>query len=161
MGHLTGELFGKVAGIKAVHIPYKGAAPAVTDLLSGQVDFYFATPQTVVSLLVAGKLRALAVSSAKRLFALPEVPTIAELGFKGFEAFDWKALMAPAGTPVAIVNQLNAEVDKAMSKPEVIAKLLAEGSMPMSGSPQQVTRYVASEQQRWGALVRENKVKLD
>ena len=161
VGHLTGELFGKVAGIKAVHIPYKGAAPAVTDLLSGQVDFYFATPQTVVSLLVAGKLRALAVSSAKRLFALPEVPTIAELGFKGFEAFDWKALMAPAGTPVAIVNQLNAEVDKAMSKPEVIAKLLAEGSMPMSGSPQQVTRYVASEQQRWGALVRENKVKLD
>ena len=161
VGHLTGELFAKAAGIKSVHVPYKGAGPAVTDLLGGQVDYYFATPQTIVSFVKTGKLRALAVSSGKRLPLLPDTPTVAESGFKGFDANEWKVLMAPAGTPDDVIKRLNAEVDKAMSRPDTIAALLAEGSVPMSGTPQQVAQFLKSEQQRWGAVVRDANVKLD
>jgi tripartite-type tricarboxylate transporter receptor subunit TctC len=161
VGHLTGEIFSKQAGIKVNHIPYKGAAPAATDLLGGQVDFYFATPQTVVPFVKAGKLRALAVSSAKRLPVLPDVTTVAEAGYKGFDTTDWKMLVAPAGTAADIVKRLNAEVDKAMSKPETLAQLLAEGSVPMSGSPQQVAQFLKAEQQRWSSVVRDANVKLD
>jgi tripartite-type tricarboxylate transporter receptor subunit TctC len=161
VGHLTGEIFSKQAGIKVNHIPYKGAAPAATDLLGGQVDFYFATPQTVVPFVKAGKLRAIAVSSAKRLPVLPDVTTVAEAGYKGFDTTDWKMLVAPAGTAADIVKRLNAEVDKAMSKPETLAQLLAEGSVPMSGSPQQVAQFLKAEQQRWSSVVRDANVKLD
>ena len=161
VGHLTGEIFSKQAGIKVTHIPYKGASPAANDLLGGQVDFYFATPAAVVSFVKTGKLRALAVSSAKRLPVLPDVPTIAEGGFKGFDTTDWKLLVAPAGTPADIVKRLNAEVEKAMSKPETAAQLLAEGSMPLSGSPEQAAQYLKAEQQRWGTVVRESNVKVD
>jgi tripartite-type tricarboxylate transporter receptor subunit TctC len=161
VGHLTGEVFIKQAGIKVNHIPYKGAGPAATDLLGGQVDFYFATPQTVVSFVKAGKLRALAVSSPKRLPVLPDVPTVAESGYKGFDTSDWKMLVAPAGTPADIVRRLNTEVEKAMSQPQTIAQLLAEGSVPISGSPQQAAQVLKAEQQRWGAVVREANVKVD
>jgi tripartite-type tricarboxylate transporter receptor subunit TctC len=161
VGHLTGALFAKAAGIKSVHVPYKGAGPAVTDLLGGQVDYYFATPQTVVSFVKSGKLRALAVSSAKRLPALSDTPTIAESGFKGFDANDWKVLMAPAGTPAEVIQRLNTEVEKAMARPDTIAVLLAEGSVPMNGTSQEVAQFLKSEQQRWGAVVREANIKLD
>lgn len=161
VGHLTGEMFAKQAGIKINHIPYRGASPAATDLLGGQVDFYFATPQTVVSFIKNGKLRALAVSSAKRLPMLPDVSTVAESGYKGFDTSDWKVLVAPAGTPADIVNRLNAEVNKALSEPDTQARLLGEGSVPMGGSPEQAAQYLKSEQQRWSAAVRESNVKLD
>jgi tripartite-type tricarboxylate transporter receptor subunit TctC len=161
VGHLSGEMFAKQAGIKVNHIPYKGAAPAATDLLGGQVDFYFATPQAAIPFVKSGKLRALAVSSAKRLPVLPDVRTVAEAGFKGFDTTDWKMLVAPAGTPADVVKRLNAEVEKAMSKPETLAQLLAEGSVPMSGSPQQVAQFMKTEQQRWSAIVRDSNVKLD
>ena len=161
VGHLTGEIFSRQAGIKTNHIPYKGAGPAATDLLGGQVDFYFATPQAVVPFVKAGKLRALAVSSAKRLPVLPDVPTVAESGYKGFDTSDWKLLVAPAGTPADIVKRLNEEVEKAMSKPQTLALLLGEGSVPVSGSPLQAAQYLKSEQQRWGAVVREGHLKLD
>ncbi len=118
VGHLTGEMFGKRAGVKFLHIPYKGAGPAVTDLMGGQVDFFFTTPQSGIPLIKAGKLRALAVSSAKRVPVLPEVPTVAESGYAGFEAADWRALVAPAGTPADVVKRLNAEVEKALAKPD-------------------------------------------
>jgi tripartite-type tricarboxylate transporter receptor subunit TctC len=161
VGHLTGELFAKQSGIKVVHVPYRGAGPASTDLLGDQVDFYFATPQTVVSFVKTGKLRALAVSSTKRLPVLPNVPTIAESGLKGVETSDWKLLVAPAGTPAEIIRRLNAEVEKAMSKPATLAQLLAEGSVPMSGSPQDAATYLKTEQQRWSAVVRESAAKVD
>lgn len=161
VGHLTGELFAKQSGIKVVHVPYKGAAPAANDLISGHVDFYFATPQTVTSFVKAGKLRALAVSSIKRLPVLPTVPTVAESSRNGFDTSDWKLLVAPAGIPAEIVKRLNAEVEKAMSKPATLAQLLAEGSVPMSGSPQDASKYLKTEQQRWSAVVRESAVKVD
>lgn len=161
VGHLTGELFAKQAGYQHVHVPYKGAGPAATDLLGGQVNYYFATPQAVVSFVKAGKLRALAVSSGKRLPILPDTPTIAESGYKGFETNDWKMLVAPAGTPADVVSKLNAEVLKALGKPETISKLLAEGSLPGAGTPQQATQLLKTEQQRWAQVVREAKVKVD
>lgn len=161
VGHLTGELFAKQAGYQHVHVPYRGAGPAATDLMAGQVNYYFATPQAVVGFIKGGKLRALGVSSAKRLPILPDTPTIAESGFKGFETNDWKMLVAPAGTPAAVVTRLNAEVQKALGKPETISKLLAEGSLPTSGTPQQAAQLLKIEQQRWGQVVREAKVKVD
>jgi tripartite-type tricarboxylate transporter receptor subunit TctC len=161
VGHLTGELFAKQASYQHVHVPYKGAGPAATDLLGGQVNYYFATPQAVVSFVKAGKMRALAVSSAKRLPILPDTPTIAESGYKGFETNDWKMLVAPAGTPADVVTKLNAEVLKALGKPETISKLLAEGSLPGTGTPQQAAQLLKAEQQRWGQVVRDAKVKVD
>lgn len=161
VGHLTGEVFARQAGIKVSHVPYRGAGPAATDLLGGQVDFYFATPQTVLPFVKTGKLRALAVSSSKRLPVLPDVPTVTEGGYKGFDTSDWKLLVAPAGTPADIVKRLHAEVEKAMSQPQTIALLLAEGSVPLSGSPQQAAQVLKAEQQRWSTVVREAHVKVD
>jgi tripartite-type tricarboxylate transporter receptor subunit TctC len=161
VGHLTGEMFARQAGIQVTHVPYKGAGPAANDLLAGITDFYFATPQTVVSFVKNGKLRALAVSSAKKLPVLPDVPTVAEGGRKGFDTSDWKLLVAPAGTPAEIVKRLNAEVEKALSKPDTLAQLLAEGSVPMGGSPAEAAKVLKSEQQRWAAVVRDSHVKLD
>lgn len=161
VGHLTGEIFARQAGIKTQHIPYKGAGPAVNDLLGGQVDYYFATPQTVVPFIKAGKLRALAVSSVKRMAVLPDVPTVAESGYQDFDTNDWKMLVAPAGTPPAIIARLQSEVAKALARTDTVALLLAEGSVPMVGSSQEATTLLKSEQQRWGAVVRTSNIKLD
>ena len=161
VGHLTGELFSRQAGIAATHVPYKGAGPAATDLLGGQVDYYFATPQTVIGFIKAGKLRALAVSSPQRLPVLPDVPTVAESGYKGFDTSDWKMIVAPAGTPPAVVQRLNAQVEKALGKAATIGRLQAEGSVPMWASPQQTAQFLKNEQKRWGDLVRSAHVKLD
>lgn len=161
VGHLTGEVFAKQAGIVTRHIPYKGAGPAANDLLGGQVDYYFATPQTVISFIKSGKLRALAVSSSKRMPALPDVPTVAESGYAGFDTNDWKMLVAPAGTPPAIVSRLQAEVAKALARTDTMATLLAEGSTPLGGSSQEAASLLKAEQQRWSTVVRTGNIKLD
>ncbi|SCX73530.1 tripartite tricarboxylate transporter substrate binding protein [Variovorax sp. EL159] len=154
LGHMAGEVLAKRAGFKVLNVPYKGAAPAITDLLGGQTDYMFATPQGALAMVKGGKLRALAVTSAKRLPVMPEVPTVAE-SYKGFEAVDWKAIVVPAGTPADIVKKLNAAIDKALAKPATISQLLAEGSTPGGGSPEQAAQYIRSEHARWGAAVRE------
>ncbi|HVL45600.1 MAG TPA: tripartite tricarboxylate transporter substrate binding protein [Acidovorax sp.] len=161
VGHLTGEVFTRQAGIKTNHIPYKGAGPAATDLLGGQVDYYFATPQAVISFVKAGKLRALAVSSTKRLPVLPGVPTIAESGYKDFNTSDWKMLVAPAGTPPEVLARLQAEVSKALARPDTITALQAEGSEPLASSSQEAITFLKAEQERWGNVVRTSNVKLD
>jgi len=154
LGHMAGEVLARRAGFKVLNVPYKGAAPAITDLLGGQTDYMFATPQGALAMVKAGKLRALAVTSARRLPVMPEVPTVGE-SFKGFEAVDWKALVVPAGTSADIVKKLNAAVDTALAKPATISQLLAEGSTPVGGSPEQAAQYVKAEHARWGAAVRE------
>lgn len=154
LGHMAGEVLAKRAGFKVLNVPYKGAAPAITDLLGGQTDCMFATPQGALAMVKGGKLRALAVTSAKRLPVMPDVPTVAE-SYKGFEAVDWKALVVPAGTSADIVKKLNAAVDKALAKPATISQLLAEGSTPVGGTPEQAAQYIKSEHARWGVAVRE------
>ncbi len=159
--HLAGEMLSRKANFKVLNVPYKGAAPAITDLLGGQTDYMFATPQAVLGMLSGGKLRALAVTSAQRIAVLPNVPTVAEQGYKGFEAVDWKLIVAPAGTPADIVKRLNAATAKALTQPALLAKLAEEGSNAMSGSPQEVANYLKSEQAEWGAVIREAGIKFE
>lgn len=161
VGHLAGEMLARKAGLKVLNVPYKGAAPAITDMLGGQTDYMFATPQAVLGMVQGGKLRALAVTSAKRISVLPNVPTVAEQGYKGFEAVDWKVIVAPAGTPADIVRRLNAAAAKALAQPAMIARLADEGSVPMSGSPEEVAKYIKAEQAEWGKLIREAGIRLE
>jgi len=161
VGHLAGELFARNAGVKFLHIPYKGASPAVTDLMGRQVDIMFANTQSVMMLVTSGKLRALAVSSAERVKPLPQVPTIAESGYKGFEAVTWSGLVAPAGTPDDIIAKLNAEIAKALARADFLEKLAGDGSQPLGGSPQQFAQFLRAEQVKWGAAVRASGAKAD
>jgi len=161
VGHLAGELFARKAGVKFLHIPYKGASPAVTDLLGHQVDIFFANTQSVMTLVTAGKLRALAVSSAQRIKPLPAVPTISESGYKDFEAVTWSGFVAPAGTPADIIAKLNAEVAKALARADFLEKLAAEGSQPLGGSPQHFAEFLRAEHAKWGVAVRESGAKVD
>ena len=161
IGHIGGEIFQRRAGIRMTHVPYKGAGPAVTDLIGGSVDTIFGNSQSVGGLIAGGRLRPLAVTAAKRLPSLPEVPTVAELGYPGFEAATWSGLVAPAGTPKAIVDKLNAEANRALGTNEMKAKLAEDGSTPLGGTPEQFAAFIKSENQKWGAAVRDANIKLD
>jgi tripartite-type tricarboxylate transporter receptor subunit TctC len=154
VGHLAGEMLARQAAFKISHIPYKGAGPALTDLMGGQTDFMLPTPQASLQLIQAGKLRALAVTSAKRLPVLPQVPTVAESGYAGFEAVDWKVLIGPARMSPATVNKLHSEVEKALAKPDMQSRLQAEGSAPATGTPEQLAAFIKSEHSRWGTVVK-------
>lgn len=161
VGHLAGEMLAVKAGFTVLNVPYKGAAPAVTDLLGGQTDYMFATPQAVLGMIKGGKMRALAVTSTRRLSVLPDVPTVSESGYKGFEAVDWKMLVAPAGTPAPVIRQINSAVEKALANPAFQAQLNAEGSSALGGSAQKAVDYLRSEQAEWSALIRTANIKLD
>ncbi|MGZ5113709.1 MAG: Bug family tripartite tricarboxylate transporter substrate binding protein [Usitatibacter sp.] len=161
IGHIGGELFQRRAGIKMTHVPYKGAGPAVTDLMGGSVDCFFGNTQAVGGLVTGGRLRALAVTSPKRLANFPNVPTVAESGYPGFEAATWSGLVAPAGTPPAIVEKLNAAANKALASPEMKHKLYEDGSTPLGGSAKQFGEFIRTEHAKWGAAVREANIKLD
>lgn len=161
VGHLAGEMLSFKAGIKVLNIPYKGAAPAITDLLGKQTHYMFGTPQAVYPMLKGKRLRALAVSSAKRLTILPEVPTVAESGFPGFEAVDWKLIVAPKNTNAEIAKKLNAAVNKALQDPAVLKQLQEEGSTPLGGSMQDAANYLQKEQNSWATLIRDAKIQLE
>jgi tripartite-type tricarboxylate transporter receptor subunit TctC len=161
VGHLAGEMLSRKASISVMNVPYKGAVAALTDMMGGQTDYMFATPQAVMGLIKGGKLRALAVSSDKRLAILPEVPTVAESGYPGFEAVDWKMIVAPAGTPAEVVKRLNLAVEKALTTPALLKQLADEGSSPLGGTPEKVAAYLKSEQIEWATVVREANIKFD
>jgi tripartite-type tricarboxylate transporter receptor subunit TctC len=157
-GHLAGELFRMVAKIDIVHVPYKGGGPATTDLLGGQIAAVFATPASVVGHIKAGRLRALATTGAQRSPAMPEVPTIAESGYPGYEATNWYAYVAPAKTPKEILVRLNQELVTALAAPEVHEQLLSHGLEPMSGTSEALAKYIEREYATWGRVVKEAKI---
>jgi tripartite-type tricarboxylate transporter receptor subunit TctC len=161
IGHIGGEMFQRRAAITMAHVPYKGAGAAVADLMGNSVDVFFGNSLAVGGLVASGRLRAIAVTSPRRLAILPDVPAVAELGYPGFEAATWSGLVAPAGTPKAIIDKLNAEANKALGRPEMIEKLKEDGSTPLGGTPQQFADFIKSENAKWGAVVREAGIKLD
>jgi len=155
IGHLTGELLAREAKVKFLHVPYKGAGPALTDLLGGNVQFAFLTLPSIISMLKANRLRALAVTSQKRIAALPNVPTVAESGYKDFVTESWYGLVGPAKLPPAIAATIDSEVEKVLKQPEVIAKLDAEGNEPLGGSADRFAARIKTDHAKWGTVVRE------
>ena len=154
-GHLAGELFKIVTTADITHVPYKGGGPAMADLLGGQVPSVFASAPSAVPQIKAGKIRALATTGATRSSFLPEVPTVAEAGFPGFEATNWYAYMAPGKTPRAIVELLNRELVKVLNTPEVRNQLLAQGMEPLPMTVDQLGKYIEREYATWGRVVKE------
>jgi tripartite-type tricarboxylate transporter receptor subunit TctC len=151
--HLAGELLKSSAGIDIVHVPYRGAAPAMTDLIAGNLDLYFDNMPGVLPQLRDGRIRALAVAGATRATALPDLPTMAEAGLPGFEASSWFGLAAPGGTPAALVARIAAAVRAALAEPGLRAKLAAAGAEPGAMDPDGFARFVAAERARWGKVV--------
>lgn len=161
VAHLTSELFQKAAGMDTQHVPYKGAAQALTDVMSGTVELYMSSVPTLIGHIKNNKLRPLAVTSAKRVDDLPNVPTINESGYKGFDAVTWFGLLAPAGTPKDVIAKLNAEFNKALQNPELRKKLGDEGADPAGGTAEQFAALIKDEIPRWGKVVKESGAKVD
>jgi tripartite-type tricarboxylate transporter receptor subunit TctC len=152
--HMSMELFNYMAGIQTLHVPYKGTSPAVTDLLGGQVKGMFSNALTVMPHIQSGKVRPLAVSGAKRLDILPDVPTVMEAGVPNYVSLQWYGLLAPAGTPQAIVQTLNAEMLKALQSKEIKEKLAAEGAEPVGSSPLEFANLIKSDYQKWAGVAK-------
>lgn len=151
--HLTGELFADALAVKMVHVPYKGSAPALTDLMAGHVPMMFDSLASIGSHIKSGKLKAIAITGAKRSALLPNVPTLAEAGLPGIETYAWYGMFVKAGTPPAIVNQINAEALKAMKTPEFQRMLAETGSDYVGDTPANFAAFVKAEAQKWGRLV--------
>ena len=159
--HLVTEMFKAAAGIDIQHVPYKGGPAALTDLIGGQVDVMFETLTATLPLVKSGKLRAIAVSSANRAAALPEMPTISESGYPGFTGVPWVAMAAPAKTPKAIVDRLNADVNKILNLPDVRQSFLAVGTEPLVMTVEQMGDFVRRESAKWGKAVKASGAKVD
>ena len=156
--HLTSELFKKQSGIQGTHVPYRGSPQALQDLMGGRVDFMF---DQTFPMILSGKVRALAVSSDQRSALLPDVPTLAESGLKGFKVLSWHAIYAPAGTPRAVVTALNGSLEKALASENTRKKLGQQGMQVVGGSPQALAELTRSEVERWAEVVRDSGAKLD
>ena len=157
--HLAGELFDAMTGVKMVHIPYKGNAGALTDIVGGHLDVVYNGITSAVALIRGGKLRALAVTSLQRSAALPDVPTLDESGLKGFEAVAWNGLSAPAKTPRDVIMKINADVIKIVNSPELKERLKADGSDPVGNSPEQYAAFLRNEITKWARVIKVANVK--
>lgn len=159
--HMSGELFKEMAGVQIRHIPYKGRAQSLPDLISGRISMLFDNLSSSLPLIKAGELQALGVTSLKRSPAAPEIPTMAEQGMPGFEATSWFSLMAPANLPPALQNRLNTLTRQTLSQAEVRNKLLASGLDPAPGSPQDLTKLIQAETNKWGRVIYKSGAKLE
>ena len=157
--HMTGELFQSVAGIKMAHVAYRGEAPAINDLLGGQIPLMFANLSAVIGNVRAGQLRALAVTSAQRAPAAPEIPTVAESGLPGFETSTWFALVAPAGTPPDVLARLNAEVKRALAQADVKQRFAGLGMTAEDSTPEGLDAYIKSEIAKWTKVIKDADIK--
>jgi tripartite-type tricarboxylate transporter receptor subunit TctC len=160
-GHLAIELFNVMAGVKLVHVPYKGGGPAMTDLVGGQVQLIFATTASAGPQIRAGRIKGIAVTTARRSALMPELPTIAEAGLPGFDANNWYGIVVPARTPRAIIDQLNAEVTKVLNMPDVKATLFNQGLDPAPGTPEQFGAYIHSERIKWAKVIKASGAKAE
>lgn len=159
--HLAGELFEVVTGTQMNHVPYKGSAPAMTDLIGGQIQLMFDTAPSALPHIKGGKVKPLAVTGAKRVAEIPGVPTFAESGVTGFDAPAWYGLLAPAGTPQPIVKYLNEEVEKILKDPVVQQRLLQLGTVSVGGSPESFGKFIQGESERWNAVIKKSNISLD
>ncbi len=157
--HLCAELFKSMAKVDLLHVPYKGTGQAVTDLLAGHVDLLFAPSQAVIQHVRAGKLKALATTSAKRSETLPDLPTVAESGLPGYEAVGWFGLLAPAATPKPVVDKLSADANRALADSEVRIRMQALGADPSGNTPEEFARFIRDDQAKWAKLMREAGIK--
>lgn len=159
--HLAGELFKRTANIDVAHVPYKGASPALTDLMAGRIDYMIDNVGLLAQQVAAGKIRALAITSPKRVAAAPDVPTMAEAGLPGYEFTAWMGVAAPAGTPTAIVQRLNAELVRALRSPAGQAWFESQGGEVVADSPDAFARAVQSEHARWRQVIQEARIKAE
>jgi tripartite-type tricarboxylate transporter receptor subunit TctC len=159
--HLAMEMFKADANLFLVHIPYKGGPPAVTDLIAGQISLMFETGPGVLPQVRAGKLKALAVGSAKRSIAMPALPTVAESGVPGFDGVAWVGLVAPAGTPKAVVDKLNAEVHKISAMPDIRERYIGLGAEPSAQTPEQFAAFIQTEMDKWGRVIKRSGARVD
>ena len=159
--HLTGEMFKGAAGVNILHVPFKGGAPAVTALIAGQVSMAFETSVTLVPHIKSGKLRPLAVASARRISILPEVPTLAEAGYPGILSENWYGLYAPAGTPKEAVARLYTELERAIHSPDVRDKLAQQGAEIRENTPEQTAAFLNAEMAKWARVIRDSGAKVD
>ena len=159
-GHLAAELFKSVAKVNMVHVPYRGGGPAYVDLVAGHVDLMFTSPAPTLPHVKAGRLRALATTGASRALATPDLPTIAESGFPGYEATLWYGFVAPSGTPVEVIRALNGAVVKALADPAIRESFLARGIEPAGGSLEQFAAHINSEMKKWQRVIREANIRL-
>jgi tripartite-type tricarboxylate transporter receptor subunit TctC len=158
--HLSGEMLRQLAGIDIIHVPYKGTAPALADLLGGHVDFFFSDP-SVMPQVKSGKLRALAVTTAGRYVAAPDLPTMVEAGIPGYEAVNWYGLLAPAGTPREIIARLHAETVKVLGLADVRERLLGQGMEPAPSTPAELAAYLREDTARWARVVKAGNIKIE
>lgn len=153
-GHLSMELLKKMAGIDVMHIPFKGGAPSVLGLRQNQVQFVIGGPPSIMPHVKSGDFTAIAVTTAKRMPSLPDVPTVAEQGLTGYDTFEWYGLFTTGGTPQPIIDKLNREIIKIITMPEIQEKIAAQGALPESKSPEDFRKFVAAEMDKWQALVK-------
>lgn len=161
VAHLSGEMLQKSAGVKFQHVPYRGAAQAATDVIANRVELYMSSVPTLMGHIKSEKLRPLAITSNKRSADLPDVPTLAELGYKDINVVTWFGLLAPAGTPKEIVARLNAEFNKALQNPELRKKLSNEGAEPEGSTPEKFAALIKEDIPRWGKVVTESGARID
>jgi len=159
--HVAGEMLKRAANVDLVHIPYKGSAAAVADVVSGQVSMMFVNVPSAISLVRTGKLRALAVGTSKRIDMMPELPTVSELGFSGFDVSLWMGLLVPAGTPAAIVDKLSGEIARILNEPRMRAKMGEQGAEPAYRSPAAFSAFLAEETKRFGKIVSDIELRVD
>ena len=159
--HLSGELFASQADLKLSHVPYKGGAPAAADLMAGHIDMMFEMGYAALPAIQAKKVHPLAVTSAKRLALLPEVPTMAEAGLAGFESYNWQGIIAPAGTPEPIIRKLNATFNAILKKPEVQKAFDDTGGQSSGGTPEDFARFIESETEKWAKLIESANISIE
>ena len=161
LGHLAGEMFVSQAKIKAVHVPYKGQSAAITDIIGNRVELYFSTIAVISPHVESGRIKAFAITSKERSPSFPDVPTVAESGLPGYEAENWYALLAPAGTPPAIVDRLNRELKKILSSPDFVKEIAKEGGRTVGDSPAEFAKFLSIDVPRWQKIVREADLKTN